>query len=120
MRFYKIVLLSFGVAVHGLALHSATSSSSTNPCLSRRKALQGATVVGGLIASSASASTAPLIKVPTARLGSVEISRTIQGHWQLAGGHGSFRESEVLTNMKAHFDAGITTLDTADIYGISE
>ncbi len=76
--------------------------------------------MSGLVASQSASSAATTLKVPTARLGSLEISRTIQGHWQLAGGHGSFRESDVLTNMKEHFDAGITTLDTADIYGISE
>ena len=60
--------------------------------------------------------------VPTVRLGtgSLEVTRTIQGQWQLAGGHGRYRESDALEIMKAHFDAGITTLDTADIYGPSE
>jgi aryl-alcohol dehydrogenase-like predicted oxidoreductase len=53
-------------------------------------------------------------------LGSIEVSRTIQGYWQLAGGHGSYTESEAIENMRAHFSAGITTLDTADIYGPSE
>jgi hypothetical protein len=62
------------------------------------------------------------IKVPKVRLGdsNLEVSRTIQGCWQLAGGHGQFLEPDVLANMNAHYDAGITTLDTADIYGISE
>jgi hypothetical protein len=61
-------------------------------------------------------------KVPKVRLGdsNLEVSRTIQGCWQLAGGHGQFLEPNVLANMNAHYDAGITTLDTADIYGISE
>jgi aryl-alcohol dehydrogenase-like predicted oxidoreductase len=60
--------------------------------------------------------------IPTVRLGegALSVSRTIQGHWQLAGGHGRYREADALANMKAHFDAGITTLDTADIYGPSE
>lgn len=62
--------------------------------------------------------------VPTIQLGggksSLRISRTIQGYWQLAGGHGSYREVDALENMQAHYDAGITTLDTADIYGPSE
>ena len=65
-----------------------------------------------------------LPKVPSVRLGggksSLEVSRTIQGHWQLAGGHGRYREVDAVGNMQAHFDAGITTLDTADIYGPSE
>jgi aryl-alcohol dehydrogenase-like predicted oxidoreductase len=62
------------------------------------------------------------ITVPKVRLGksTLEVSRTIQGYWQLAGGHGRYRESDANNNMKAHFDAGISTLDTADIYGPSE
>jgi hypothetical protein len=63
-------------------------------------------------------------KIPTVRLGggksSLEVSRTIQGYWQLAGGHGSYREVDAIENMQTHFNAGITTLDTADIYGPSE
>jgi hypothetical protein len=118
MRFSTTLLLTFGIAVHGL-VHPSTPTTPSG-LLSRRQALQGATVVSGLIASRTASSAATTFKVPTVRLGSLEISRTIQGHWQLAGGHGSFRESDVLTNMKQHFDAGITTLDTADIYGISE
>jgi len=61
-------------------------------------------------------------KVPTIRLGkgSLEVSRTIQGHWQLAGGHGRYKEADAINNMEKHFKAGITTLDTADIYGPSE
>eukprot|EP00521_Asterionellopsis_glacialis_P011958 CAMPEP_0195300072 /NCGR_PEP_ID=MMETSP0707-20130614/26697_1 /TAXON_ID=33640 /ORGANISM="Asterionellopsis glacialis, Strain CCMP134" /LENGTH=407 /DNA_ID=CAMNT_0040362649 /DNA_START=25 /DNA_END=1244 /DNA_ORIENTATION=+ len=60
--------------------------------------------------------------VPTTRLGkgSLEVSRTIQGYWQLAGGHGVYREGDAISNMGAHLNAGITTLDTADIYGPSE
>ncbi|GFH54119.1 hypothetical protein CTEN210_10595 [Chaetoceros tenuissimus] len=61
-------------------------------------------------------------RVPTVNLGnsSLKVSRTIQGYWQLAGGHGKYNQDEAVANMKAHFDAGITTLDTADIYGPSE
>jgi len=60
--------------------------------------------------------------VPTIKLGKsdLEVSRTIQGYWQLAGGHGKYREADAVSNMEAHFKSGITTLDTADIYGPSE
>jgi Predicted oxidoreductases (related to aryl-alcohol dehydrogenases) len=60
--------------------------------------------------------------VPTIPLGksSLAVSRTIQGYWQLAGGHGKYTQDEALKNMQAHYEAGITTLDTADIYGPSE
>jgi aryl-alcohol dehydrogenase-like predicted oxidoreductase len=69
---------------------------------------------------SATESTASM--VPTIQLGkgSLRISRTIQGYWQLAGGHGRYREEDAINNMKAHLAAGITALDTADIYGPSE
>lgn len=60
--------------------------------------------------------------VPTIQLGKspLHVSRTIQGYWQLAGGHGKYSRDEAVSNMKAHYEAGITTLDTADIYGPSE
>ena len=60
--------------------------------------------------------------IPTIKLGksSLEVSRTIQGYWQLAGGHGKYNTDEAIKNMEAHYKAGITTLDTADIYGPSE
>jgi hypothetical protein len=60
--------------------------------------------------------------VPKVRLGngSLIVSRTIQGYWQLAGGHGRYKEADAIDNMQAHYNAGITTLDTADIYGPSE
>jgi aryl-alcohol dehydrogenase-like predicted oxidoreductase len=54
------------------------------------------------------------------KLGSLEVSRVIQGHWQLAGGHGPVDEKQAVENMKVLYDAGQTTLDTADIYGPSE
>jgi len=62
------------------------------------------------------------IKIPTINLGksTLQVSRTIQGYWQLAGGHGKYNVDDALKNMKAHYNAGITTLDTADIYGPSE
>jgi len=128
---------------------ASSSSSSSSPFLfsqdlSRREAWQHTastaaaamttTASGLLLPPSAHAKTSPspsittvaaatnTSPVPTIRLGksSLEVSRTIQGHWQLSGGHGKIRESDALKNMDAHFNAGITTLDTADIYGPSE
>ena len=60
--------------------------------------------------------------IPTVTLGKsdLRVSRTIQGYWQLAGGHGKYREADAVANMEGHFRAGVTTLDTADIYGPSE
>jgi aryl-alcohol dehydrogenase-like predicted oxidoreductase len=100
--------------------------------LSRRQALRRAgeaalttaAVSGGLWLPSpsppAAASEGAAAAVPTVKLGSLEISKTIQGCWQLAGGHGRYQESDAVENMAAHYRAGITTLDTADIYGPSE
>jgi aryl-alcohol dehydrogenase-like predicted oxidoreductase len=64
-----------------------------------------------------SSSTVPKIKLGSSNL---EISRMIQGYWQLAGGHGKYKEIDAISNMEAHLAAGVTTIDTADIYGPSE
>jgi aryl-alcohol dehydrogenase-like predicted oxidoreductase len=63
-----------------------------------------------------------VVPVPTVPLGksSLAVSRTSQGSWQLAAGHGKYTQDDALKNMQAHYEAGITTLDTADIYGPSE
>jgi len=91
---------------------------------SRRSALVAAGVAsafsglaGGYTAVEA---TAVDVSVPTTSLGSLKISRTIQGYWQLAGIHGAYNEADAVENMRRHFSAGVTTLDTADIYGPSE
>jgi aryl-alcohol dehydrogenase-like predicted oxidoreductase len=44
------------------------------------------------------------------------ISRVIKGGWQLAGGHGAVDEKQVIRDMWAFAEAGITTFDCADIY----
>ncbi len=122
------------------ALRDESEKSYVN--LNRRDAISDALRTAAIITgtSSAAAASRPLVaiadevtsassdvvsitkKVPTVQLGksSLEVSRTIQGYWQLAGGHGKYSQDEAVKNMKAHYDAGITTLDTADIYGPSE
>jgi len=45
-----------------------------------------------------------------------EISRLIRGGWQLAGDHGPVDGPHVSDDLLAFYDAGITTLDCADIY----
>lgn len=90
--------------------------------LTRRSALMQ-TAAGAMLYRTAPAPAAPVpatLRVPAFALGSLTASRIIQGHWQLAGGHGRYTTEGALANMRAHFDAGITTLDTADIYGPSE
>jgi len=44
------------------------------------------------------------------------ISRVIKGGWQLAGGHGSVDREQAFRDMRAFVEAGITTMDCADIY----
>jgi aryl-alcohol dehydrogenase-like predicted oxidoreductase len=50
-----------------------------------------------------------------------EISRLIRGGWQLAGDHGPVERESLNAGFLAFYDAGITTLDCADIYtGVEE
>jgi aryl-alcohol dehydrogenase-like predicted oxidoreductase len=44
------------------------------------------------------------------------ISSVLKGGWQLAGGHGPVDAAAALADMDRFVDAGITTLDCADIY----
>ncbi len=44
------------------------------------------------------------------------ISRVIRGGWQLAGGHGAVDHQAVEADLLAYYQAGITTIDCADIY----
>jgi aryl-alcohol dehydrogenase-like predicted oxidoreductase len=49
------------------------------------------------------------------------ISRVIRGGWQLAGGHGPVDPRTAEDDLLAYFQAGITSLDCADIYtGVEE
>jgi len=116
----------------GTVLHSFPTAGKGENGISRRQALDKsfAVAASGLLlpkttlASDDLSTNSNKVKIPTIKLGggksTLEVSRTIQGYWQLAGGHGNYREVDAIENMKAHFDAGITTLDTADIYGPSE
>ena len=44
-----------------------------------------------------------------------EVSSLIRGGWQLAGGHGKVDRAKVITDMEVFLEAGITTIDCADI-----
>jgi aryl-alcohol dehydrogenase-like predicted oxidoreductase len=49
------------------------------------------------------------------------ISRLLKGGWQLAGGHGDVDREAAIDDMFRFVEAGITTLDCADIYtGVEE
>jgi aryl-alcohol dehydrogenase-like predicted oxidoreductase len=119
--FNLILLLRLIQAASGLTAHAPKQwdELSRRECLERISTVTAASTVGLLLPKSARAADGG---VPTVRLGngSLEVTRTIQGYWQLAGGHGKYRENDAIANMEAHFKAGITTLDTADIYGPSE
>jgi aryl-alcohol dehydrogenase-like predicted oxidoreductase len=113
---------------------SAYSDSSSTDGVTRRDAwgrmaaTAAATTASGILlpqgvyAADATADPTTTTTVPKVRLGdsNLETSRTIQGYWQLAGGHGRYKEGDAVANMDAHLKAGITNLDTADIYGPSE
>jgi aryl-alcohol dehydrogenase-like predicted oxidoreductase len=125
---------SFGIAISSKQSQEDSVSKlanarwGTDPELSRRDTWKTIAATGLVLPRVANANdmqdVPPESKVPTVRLGggksSLQVSRTIQGHWQLAGGHGRYNEVDAVSNMQAHYDAGITTLDTADIYGPSE
>ena len=113
MRFVSLILIP--------VLASAYSSQPTRREAFEQVAKTSAATTAGLWLPP-SAATAAAAAVPLVTLGgsSLQVSRTIQGYWQLAGGHGRYRDTDAIENMAQHFQAGITTLDTADIYGPSE
>ena len=98
-------------------ISGSTFTSSFRPSIAQAEGEDLQSLVTPTTTSSSSSS-----PVPTIPLGksSLEVSRTIQGYWQLAGGHGKYNSDDAVQNMVAHYKAGITTLDTADIYGPSE
>lgn len=108
----------------GLSSHPAEPSSySRRETLERMSSCAAVTASGLFVPTTTAAAAATNeAKIPTTTLGSssLQISKTIQGYWQLAGGHGRYKESDAIENMVAHYKSGITTLDTADIYGPSE
>lgn len=113
--------------VRSLRLKASPSDDWSRRDVLDRFALTSVTTASGLmipkqVAAQEETSTVGTVAVPKVKLGgsSLEVSRTIQGYWQLAGGHGKYKETDAIANMEAHFAAGINTLDTADIYGPSE
>jgi len=102
---------------------------------SRRQALASTTAAAAwasssgnkIMASSAAAQAAELPLVPTVEITpGLEISQVVKGCWQLSGGHAGDRATDRTSGKAAVQDfqqfvqAGITTFDTADIYGPSE
>ena len=50
----------------------------------------------------------------------LNICRTLNGMWQVSGGHGRIDPKAAVKNMFDYLDAGFTTWDLADIYGPAE
>jgi aryl-alcohol dehydrogenase-like predicted oxidoreductase len=100
---------------------------------SRRQALASTTAAAAwasssstIMASSAADNNIPAT-VPTVEIvPGLEISRVVKGCWQLSGGHAGDRATDrtsgkaAVQDFQKFVDAGITTFDTADIYGPSE
>lgn len=102
---------------------------------SRRQAIASTTAAAAwasssgnkIMASSAATQAAELPVVPTAEIiPGLEISRVVKGCWQLSGGHAGDRATDrtsgkaAVQDFQKFVEAGITTFDTADIYGPSE
>src|SRR3989304_4817599 len=50
----------------------------------------------------------------------LQISRILNGMWQVAGGHGYIDPTSAINSMIDYHNAGFTTWDLADIYGPAE
>jgi aryl-alcohol dehydrogenase-like predicted oxidoreductase len=50
----------------------------------------------------------------------MNMCRTLNGMWQVSGGHGRIDARAAIKNMFDYLDAGLTTWDLADIYGPAE
>ena len=77
----------------------------------RRNAIASAAswaTIGTVLSHSAALASDELVvpplasPVPTVQLGTLEVSRTIQGYWQLAGGHGKYKAEDAIRNMEKH------------------
>ena len=49
-----------------------------------------------------------------------QISRIINGMWQVSGAHGKINKQNAIKSMKNHVDNGLITWDLADHYGPAE
>ena len=111
-------------------LASASCLELAVPPLSRRELVNGCGVMlgSGLLlppstkADLSSSSSVDGVVMPKVKYGKseLELSSTIQGYWQLAGGHGDYDVQAAKGWMSEYVDKGFTSLDTADIYGPSE
>lgn len=53
-------------------------------------------------------------------LGTLKISRILNGMWQVSGGHGIIDQEKAIAEMIDYHKSGLTTWDMADIYGPAE
>ncbi|XP_070557983.1 uncharacterized protein [Ptychodera flava] len=59
--------------------------------------------------------------VPKVKLhGGLNISRILNGMWQVSGAHGAIDPQKAVQEMQHYLDAGLTTFDMADHYGPAE
>jgi len=112
---------------------SSLGSSVQASAVKRRPLLFGGTA--GLMGCASSSGSSGQVSLAAVEKNSVpraevckglEISRVVKGCWQLSGGHHGDRASDrtigkfAVDDFQSFVDAGITTFDTADIYGPSE
>ena len=60
------------------------------------------------------------IKMKTPLNPELEISRIINGMWQVSGAHGNINLKDAIESMKLHVENGLITWDLADHYGPAE
>ena len=105
MRLYAALALAYLGWVDGLTSTPYQGKPST-----RREILlhTGGLVVAAptVLAYPSSSSSAETSLVPKVKAGRVTMSKTIQGYWQLAGGHGKYDIENVQRVMKDHVAAG--------------
>lgn len=105
-----------------------TEGDQTGQCLTRRRALlSGVSAAPLMSVGRYSNAWSPEMKIPKVPLNeNVSISRVIKGCWQLSGGHRGDSSTDrtygadAVYDFKKFVDGGITTFDTADIYGPSQ
>eukprot|EP00271_Cylindrocystis_brebissonii_P015867 TRINITY_DN38915_c0_g1_i1.p1 TRINITY_DN38915_c0_g1~~TRINITY_DN38915_c0_g1_i1.p1 ORF type:complete len:510 (+),score=52.55 TRINITY_DN38915_c0_g1_i1:464-1993(+) len=131
-------------ADHTCSAESKVPDDHNSSKILRRHVVQQSLLSGALVASSAATlgpvgkaeaaadaeglkgGSLPLVPPGKAISEGVVPSSIIKGCWQLAGGHRGERESDrtggqaALADFQKFVEAGVTTFDTADIYGPSE
>jgi aryl-alcohol dehydrogenase-like predicted oxidoreductase len=116
-----------GSAAPPLPRRRGAATAATRRALLAAPLAAGVAAAAGPTLATAAAAAAPAVERGPLFPGSdIEISRVVKGCWQLGGGHGGERASDrtagsaAVADFAAFARQGVTTLDTADIYGASE